>query len=287
MATGTLPIPALAKARNGTAPHVSAQQGEPSAQLIAVSPAMAADWLRTRHGNRPLSQQRVRQIAAAIKSGFWMVNGGTIVTCPDNRLLDGQHRCAAIEASGTTVQTLVCFGVDPASFPTMDQGRKRSGADILAIGGHGYAGTLASALRWTWRYENTMMCAAVIPLNDFELLGYLAAHQGISSSVSWGCSIKSIIPPGVGCMLHWKMSERNAPLAKEFFMGLASGLELTATDPVYTVRERYIHQDRALHHVAVAERCATVVRAWNARRGGRPMPQGRWAGTNSTFPVIE
>jgi hypothetical protein len=248
---------------------------------------MAADWLRTRHGNRPLSQQRVRQIAAAIKSGFWMVNGGTIVTCPDNRLLDGQHRCAAIEASGTTVQTLVCFGVDPASFPTMDQGRKRSGADILAIGGHGHAGTLASALRWTWRYENTMMCSAVIPLNDFELLGYLAAHQGISSSVSWGCSIKSIIPAGLGSMLHSRMTVTDPVLAKSFFAAMATGVELKADDAIYAVRERYLHQPRALNHAQVVERAAGIARAWNCRRGGRPMPQGKWAGTSAQFPHIE
>jgi hypothetical protein len=286
MATATRPLPAMSQALNGT--HgPAASPDEPTAILTTVTPQMARDWLATRHGNRPLSQQRVRRIAAAIKSGLWMVNGGTIVTCPDNRLLDGQHRCAAIEASGTTVQTLVCFGVDPASFPTMDQGRKRSGADILAIGGHGHAGTLASALRWTWRFENTMMCSAVIPLNDYELLGYLSAHQGIVSSLSWGISIKSMLPSGAACMLHWKMSARNAPLAKEFFMALASGLELTATDPVYQVRERYIHQPRALSHVAVAERCAMVVRAWNAARGGRPMPQGRWAGTSAQFPTVE
>src|SRR5713101_6661877 len=100
MATATLPLTMLAKARNGTAPHVHASTDEPTAQLISVSPEMARAWLATRHGNRPLSQQRVKRIAAAIKAGLWMVNGATLVVCEHNKLIDGQHRCAAIEEAG-------------------------------------------------------------------------------------------------------------------------------------------------------------------------------------------
>jgi hypothetical protein len=206
MATATLPMPAVSKARNGTTPHVPAPQDEPSATLVTVTPQMARDWLATRHGNRPLSQQRVRRIAAAIKAGLWALNGQPLIVCEHNKLIDGQHRCAAIEQAGISVQTLVVFGVDVVrAFPTIDQGRKRSGADILAIGGHGPAGTLASALRWTWRYENTMMCSTTIALNDFKLLGYLCEHREIVSSVSWGLSVRALIPSGAGAMLHTVM----------------------------------------------------------------------------------
>lgn len=282
MALATLPKQAL----NGT--HVHAQADAPTAQIVSVSPAMAHEWMRTRHGNRPLSQARVKALARAIVAGKWMVNGGTLVTCGDNRLLDGQHRCAAIEQAGVTVQTLVVFGVDPASFPTMDQGRKRSAGDIIRIAGNAHAPqTLASALRWTWRYENTGMCTASIALHDFELLDYLATHQGIVSSLSWGISIKSLLPPGVACMLHWKMSERNPVLAKEFFQALSTGVSLEADDPSYVVRERYIHQPRALNHSQVVERAAALVRAWNCRRGGRPMPAGKFVGGSAQFPRVE
>jgi len=160
----------------------------------------------------------------------------------------------------------------------MDQGGKRSGADVLAIAGNPHAQTLASALRWCWRYEHQQMLSATIPLLDYELPGYLAQHQTLITSVSWGLMLKALLPAGAATMLHMRMHAQDPGLAKTVFMALASGLELTATDPVYTVRERYISMGRALYHTAVVERAAAIVRAWNGRRGGRTMPQGKWVG---------
>jgi len=77
-------------------------------------------------------------------------------------------------------------------------------------------------------------------------------------------------------MLHWKMSERNAPLAKEFFTCLASGVSLEADSPIYVAREKLLHeQPKALHHLDVVTRAALLCRAWTALRGGRPMPAGK------------
>jgi len=275
----------MSEALNGT--HGPTSQDKPTAQLVSVSPAMARDWLATRHANRPLSQQRVKRIAAAIKAGLWALNGQPLIVCEHNQLIDGQHRCAAIEQAGINVQTLVVFGVDVRTFPTVDQGKKRSGGDVLAIAGHAQAQTLASALRWCWRYEHQQMLSASIAMEDHELPAFLEQHRGIMSSLSWGLSIKTLLPPGAATMLHMKMHTHDPGLAKAVFMALASGLELTASDPVYLVRERYIAMGRALFHTAVVERAAALVRAWNARRGGRPLPQGKWAGTSAHFPTVE
>jgi len=131
------------------------------------------------------------------------------------------------------------------------------------------------------------MLAASIPMADYELPAFLEQHRGILSSPSWGLSIKTLLPPGVGCMLHMKMHTHDPGLAKQFFTSLAQGVELTAADPVYQVRERFLHERKELYHTAVVERAALIVRAWNACRGIRPLPQGRWAGTSAQFPTVE
>ena len=262
MATATLPLPAMSKARNGT--HVPASPDAPTAILTTVTPQMARDWLAAAHPNRPLSRARVKTIARAITASLWQVNGGTLVLCPEFRLLDGRHRCLAIVDAGRSVQTFVVCGIDPACFGTMDQGGKRSGADVLAIAGNPQAQTLASALRWCWRYEHQQMLSATIPLLDYELPGYLAQHPDphheclVGRSCSKPCS--PLGPPRCstcGCTPRILGSPRRS------FMALASGLELTASDPVYLVRERYIALGRALYHTAVVERAAAIVRAWN------------------------
>ena len=150
MATATL-SPRAASV-NGTQAHAPAD--EPTAVLTTVTPTMASDWLASAHPNRPISRRRVRTIARAINEGLWQVNGQALILCSNFLLLDGRHRCAAIVQAGLSVQTMVSVGRWPACFKTMDQGGKRSGADVLAIAGQAHAQTLCSALRWLWRYAN-------------------------------------------------------------------------------------------------------------------------------------
>jgi hypothetical protein len=290
MAQATLPQPALTEAPNGT--HVLAYPDTPTARLTTVTPQMATDWLASAHPNRPVSRARVRMIARAIAAGLWQVNGQTLVLCPELRLLDGRHRCMAIVEAGVSVQTFVVVGIDPVCFATMDQGGKRSGADVLSIAGHPQAQTLASALRWLWRYENQEMLRASIPLLDYELPSYLAQYQGmgIVSSLSWGLMLKALVPPGVATALHLLMHRHDPRLAKAFFVGLAQGVELTASDPVYQVRERLLHERRELYHTAVVERAAALVHAWNCRRTNRPMTSTmlKWrADKSAQFPTVE
>jgi hypothetical protein len=287
MATATLPLPALTETRNGT--HGAASYEAPTATLTTVTPTMAQDWLDTAHPNRPVSRARVKTIARAIAAGLWQVNGQTLVLCPEFRLLDGRHRCLAIVEAGRSIETFVVVGIDPACFRTMDQGGKRSGADVLAIAGHPQAQTLCSALRWLWRYEHQQMLHATIPLLDYELPSYLAQHPRIVPSLSWGLMLKVLVPPGVATMLHLLMHTSDPGLAKRFFLSLAQGVELTASDPAYQVRERFLHERKELYHTAIAERAAVMIQAWNCYCSGQPMTPRllRWTGDNTAFPTIE
>jgi hypothetical protein len=201
---------------------------------------MAASWLASAHPNRALSRMRVRRIAAAIRGGLWQVNGATIVVCQENKLLDGRHRLSAIVEAGESVQSFITIGVDALSFPTMDQGRKRSASDILSMSGHKQSQILASALRWLWRYKHQQMLLASIPVEDYQLPGYLTEHQTIIKSLDWGSMLRSMIPAGSGSMLHLCMSEKDPALAKEFFQALATGVSLESTDPVYGVCSGYV-----------------------------------------------
>jgi hypothetical protein len=287
MATTTLPLDTLTEASNGT--HGPASQDGPTALLTTVTPQMAADWLATAHPNRPVSRSRVKRIARAIQAGLWQVNGQTLVLCPEFRLLDGRHRCLAIVDAQQSVETWVVVGIDPGCFATMDQGGKRSGADVLAIAGHPQAQTLCSALRWLWRYEHQCMTSASIALLDYELPTYLAQHPAIVRSLSWGLSLRTLVPPGVATMLHLLMQAKDPALAKAVFVSLAQGLELQADNPIYLVRERFLHERKELYHTAVVERAAVMVYAWNSRRQGVPMTQRmlKWSGDSAQFPTVE
>lgn len=288
MATATWPTkPTSLPTRNGTAGPVPASQDAPSATLVTISPSMAAAWLADAHANRPISKARVRMITRAIVSGKWQVNGQPIIVCDQNRVLDGRHRLSAVVEANMSIETMVVVGVDPASFLTMDAGKRRNGGDVLGIAGHKQSQLLASALRWLWRYEHAEMLRASIPIADYELVASLDQHQTIITSLSWGCMLKAMIPAGAAAMLHFCMSGKDPGLAKRFFTSLAQGIALSGDDPEYKVRERLLHAKRETHHTAIVERCALIIRAWNARRATGRMPAGVWQGTSSTFPQVE
>jgi hypothetical protein len=286
MAIATLPLPVLPETRNGT--HIAAAPEAPTATLTAVTPTMAGDWLSQAHPNRPTSKHRVKQIARAIAAGLWQVNGASIVLCPDFRLLDGRHRCLAIVEAGVSVPTFVVVGVDPSTFKTMDMGNKRSGADVLNIAGHPQAQTLASALRWLWRYAHQQMLSATIPLLDYELPAFLGQHPQILTSLSWGHSVRALMPAGLGTTLHYLLHQSDAALTKRFFTNLAQGVELRADDPCYLAREKFLREGRALYHVAVCERAAVMIQAWNCYRANQPMTLRlvKWSGDNAAFPTV-
>ena len=78
----------------------------------------------------------------------WSLTGDTIKFSNEKRLRDGQNRLAACVRAGAAFSTYIVFGIDDAAFDRMDQGRNRSGSDVLAIAGYSNTAALSGAVRW-------------------------------------------------------------------------------------------------------------------------------------------
>ena len=104
------------------------------AEVMMVTPQMAADWLTRNFNNRHLNKQAVRQYAEMIKCGMWEVNNQAIGLTGNDVLKDGQNRLAAVVQANIAVPMLVVSGLDPAVC-MMDTGWKRSKANSLEMGG--------------------------------------------------------------------------------------------------------------------------------------------------------
>jgi hypothetical protein len=87
--------------------------------------------------------------------GRWRFNGAPIVIDADGALIDGQHRLEALAATDVKLPFLVVVGVDPVVFETIDDGAKRSVADVLGIEGRKNTALLASVANGMLRYERT------------------------------------------------------------------------------------------------------------------------------------
>lgn len=115
---------------------------------MRITPDMARAFLDNNYdGNRHINKRTVSTIANDMNNGLFVSdNGQTITITSDGRLVDGQHRMAALTESGKALDFLVCV-IEPerisSVFSTIDVGKPRSLSQF--VGGKDCAGTSALA----------------------------------------------------------------------------------------------------------------------------------------------
>lgn len=123
------------------------KRAQPRVAFQTITPTQASRYLEANRSNRPLSRSSVDSYVGAMLAGEWMLNAEPIKFDWDGRLVDGQHRLAAIVKAKTPQQFLVVWDLDPEVFKTLDTGKKRTADDVLAIRGVYNPYATASALR--------------------------------------------------------------------------------------------------------------------------------------------
>lgn len=103
--------------------------------VALVTPALAAEWLKSNTNNRVVSVRGVKALAAEITGGRWRVTHQGIAFDADGVLLDGQHRLHAIIDAGIAVSIEVTRGLTKSDADAIDTGgcgRRRTN-DVLRI----------------------------------------------------------------------------------------------------------------------------------------------------------
>ena len=96
------------------------------ADVMVVTPEMAARWLERNQSNRRVRSGVVKKYAAAMNRGEWELTHQGIAIDVDGNLVDGQHRLLAVVMSQLSIKMCVAFGVSPNTFGVLDQGAKRN-----------------------------------------------------------------------------------------------------------------------------------------------------------------
>lgn len=110
-------------------------QSHVKAHIVNMTPELAAELLAKNPHNRPLSKPYVRELRRELEEGRWKTTHQGVAVDEDGNVLDGQHRLTAIVESGITVEMLLAEGVARDAFGAIDQHRKRTGGQILAMSG--------------------------------------------------------------------------------------------------------------------------------------------------------
>jgi hypothetical protein len=123
-------------------------------EIIDLTPIEAQRLLDGNTRNRSLRPDYVRQLAAAMERGEWMINGEPVQLAEDGTLLNGQHRLSAVVESGVTVPMLLVRGLPTTTQKTMDVGTRRTLSDVLSLHGQRDTTNLGAMLGLLYRYRN-------------------------------------------------------------------------------------------------------------------------------------
>ena len=256
-------------ARMAAAKSAADPLGNLEVEVVHVDPELAADWLEQNTSNRRPSGAQTARYARDMAAGQWQLNGETVKFGRSGRLLDGQHRLAAVIASGETVTMMVVNGLDEAVFDTIDIGERRSFAMLLAERRIRHASVVAPALKIVMCTEQDRAMGGFLPTNA-EYEDALERHPGIVECCASGPAA-DCMEPSLAAALSYLLGRSQPGKAAEFFRKLDGVGTFTETDPVRHLLKRLgeRRRDGVSGGDSPTVRLQFCITAWNAFCQGR------------------
>lgn len=239
----------------------------------AITPARAAELLKTNTANRPISLPHLNSLVKQMQSGAFKETGQTIQIGASGCLLDGQHRLSAIVRAGVTISFLVVYGVPDEVFDVLDQGRRRSPGDVLAVAGFSQSGHRAAIARMIMGFRSNTLASAVSAsrVSPAEVLAF-CEETDLTYALTVGkryAEAFPMIPRSEWAFLGFVLQEIDPYLVDSFLTDLATGANLPAKDVVLGVRNRIISAAGSALRLPAQQRFSLIFKAWNRCRTNR------------------
>lgn len=272
---------------------------KPSQSILLVTPATARSVLSRNTRNRPISEAHVATLMREMESGRWQYNGEAIKWSVDNELLDGQHRLTALSRmpdNFPAIPFLVVRGLPVSTQDTMDQGRKRTAGDQLAIDGllgssnqRIIAGAIRVYIEWTSGHFFGDRVRA--RLSNPEIVAWAHAHpieMELINDLATDRLRRVKVRPSVTLAVMLKLRQVDGEAQREFAEALYTGANLESGSPILALRERFDRIQQQKIRTSDRDAVAFFIVAWNAWRDGRRLTKlqrpkvGTW--TRDNFP---
>lgn len=238
-----------------------------------VTPELAEQWLGRNTKNRNLRQRLVERYARDMKEGAWVYTGESLKFAEDGRLLDGQHRLAAIIESGVEVEIEVIENLPDTAQDHMDTGLKRGANDMLALKGYQNVVMAAAAARLALGVEAEYGEPANFIATHAEVIRWVENNPGIVRSCNYAhqYSRRADCPPSVMAYTHYMMSQIDEEAADQFWAQASTKIGLEEGDPLLALTWKFADIRRNNTRLRAGVYISMIYRAWNARRAGRTM----------------
>jgi hypothetical protein len=244
-----------------------------------VTPEQAAEWLsKNATNNRRMSKKTIKQYKNDMLTGNWRLTGEAIKFDSNGRLIDGQHRLAAIVAAKIPVEILIITGLEPDTIQVLDTGRTRSSGDALVISGAmANANAIAALARKIIAYQGGFV--DIFNTKTIKLKGESITNR----EVLLFCSITDLQPNimfaakmkgnqvtqcfnfGEWAFLHWMLTQIDQPQAEDFLWRLGTLDNVPGEHTIRTLFEKITKS--AL--LSPKQRLISTILAWNSYREGK------------------
>lgn len=252
-------------------------------RAVYVSPKLADLLLQKNLNNRPVTNSNVNKLAASMTKGEWKFDGTPINFDKYANLLNGQHRLSAIIKSNTTQIMKVMTGLPSEIFATMDIGKIRTSAEILAIAGVENFKICSQASNFIHKFKRGVIGEDASKssrhqanpntgLSHPELLKFVASQPLIKQSVEFYLGLKKRIPINVMpnymiAGLYFIFAEKDVNDAELFLTRVLTGENLEMDSPLFHLRNRLVNsksdKTKRLYH---NETVKLSIMAWNKFR---------------------
>jgi hypothetical protein len=227
---------------------------------MLISKETASAWLERNIANRKLDSRRVAKLANTIRAGQWHVNGQAITFDVSGRLTNGQHRLAAIVASGISCKCDVRTGLHPEAVFTQDTGKVRGLAEQARR--HAKVPHSNVVSQWAQTWQRLVSDNPNVSFDVFMLENWYNQHK---TAIDWLLKerVKGPFFRAPVCVVLLFSYERNQKKTIDFVSKYKRGSNLEDTDPAYLLREQSIRKAGGGHiyQAVEARRAATALQA--------------------------
>ena len=263
-------------------------QAPPQANVVSVTPSMAALWLAANKQNRGVSKSALAAYVKDMQEGRWLFTGEPISFDADGHLLNGQHRLTAIIQSGVTLPFLVVRGLASEAQDAMDKGRKRSVSDQLGISGYASTGVLAALAKMVLAYEaGTLMGQQGREFTHTQIMEVAKSNSWMQHAAVIGDRYFQRglrLPPTSLAMLVWLAGPTASGDVEAWMQSMVESRTDGVGDPRLALLRRLASASLAREKVTSAEWASALVRCWNASVQGDQMTIVKFR-TSATGPI--
>lgn len=250
----------------------------PTSEWVLVTPNIAVRWMERNHGNRNRRRMHVARLVRDMEGGNYLVTGDTIKFDRDDRLIDGQHRLAAIVETGIPVWMLIVRNLDPKVQTVLDANAKRSASDALGFTGVSeYRTVVAGMAQIALSRASGKMVTALESFKfngtNAEIIDWFTENPDAEWAASYGVKMSKLIgsTPSVTAYATLLFSRIDPAACSEFFESTSELRTNGTSDPRFTLL-RTLERDRKNRGTPNnSTQFSYLVRAWNAWRVDKPL----------------